>query len=609
MASCLPCPTGELAPPASARCFDINQLLQQTARLSQTQGGIIRLVGQSDAKAREVRKKANGAVAKLYLDWATQDVINEAQAIRDQRATEPAYNVAHQCAQEKALPATIRSAYKVPMADEVDATYCLNQNRNMLIGSFCNFRPRLVTMLNTFYQEHPEEFNGKTVSGRGLWPNICCKKDNFENLKTCNDPTGQVKRSEIVPFALSQGGNLTTANLYGEIVDILRLDGYLQTGMANAIQGLNGADAILKDLTTMFTTTHLCGPRTFALPNDATNSGVQLCELFYPYSHMVEGYYTSVQGILPLQRRRRRRLHSWPETWVSEVQGWARHLRSMVFGPSSGEIDALRREIGAAKAQAATFQHEAAIARAKLSKQAASTEQEVRADRDTFSTLLARNNQRLRRLDSPASPFCPAITKDSYPDPSTWKNLVDTYCPGYSDISLTDDNLVVLALVYADDVSAEQVPMLQDQGRYAVVDDCPTKTFAADDVSLQVVDGENLFVILLDSTSPNGYLRKELPECGNWNTPTAFPRIPRDTISVKVYRDGGSCCVGTKDYSVCQANGCSAEPTPVLDAATGLQLEYDTKVTGEVFTVSYGHKRRRRRALLQGLQGNCGERL
>jgi hypothetical protein len=151
--------------------------------------------------------------------------------------------------------------------------------------------------------------------------------------------------------------------------------------------------------------------------------------------------------------------------------------------------------------------------------------------------------------------------------------------------------------------------MLQDQGRYAVVDDCPTKTFVADDVSLQVVDGENLFVILLDSTSPNGYLRKELPECGNWNTPTAFPRIPRDTISVKVYRDGGGCCVGTKDYSVCQANGCSAEPTPVLDAATKLQLEYDTKVTGEVFTVSYGHKRRRRRALLQGLQGNSGERL
>ena len=145
-ATCLPCPTDELAPPESARCFNIEQLLQQTAQLSQTQGGIIRLVGQSDAKAREVRKKANGAVAKLYLDWATQDVINEAQAIRDQRATEPAYNVAHQCAQEKALPATIRSAYKVPMADEVDATYCLNQNRNMLIGSFCNFRQAAARM-------------------------------------------------------------------------------------------------------------------------------------------------------------------------------------------------------------------------------------------------------------------------------------------------------------------------------------------------------------------------------------------------------------------------------------------------------------------------------
>ena len=115
--------------------------------------------------------------------------------------------------------------------------------------------------------------------------------------------------------------------------------------------------------------------------------------------------------------------------------------------------------------------------------------------------------------------------------------------------------------------------------------------------------------ILTCMTDCNLPFRVVVPECGNWNTPTAFPRIPRDTISVKVYRDGGGCCIGTKDYSVCQANGCSAEPTPVLDKATGLQLEYDTKVTGEVFPVSYGHKRRRRRALLQGLQGNCGERL
>ena len=51
-------------------------------------------------------------------------------------------------------------------------------------------------------------------TGRDLWPNICCRKDNFENLKSCNDPSGTVPRSHIVPFALAQGGNITVENLY-----------------------------------------------------------------------------------------------------------------------------------------------------------------------------------------------------------------------------------------------------------------------------------------------------------------------------------------------------------------------------------------------------------
>ena len=52
--------------------------------------------------------------------------------------------------------------------------------------------------------------------------------ENFEDLKSCNDPSGNVPRSHIVPFALAQGGNITVENLYGEIVDIIKKDGYLQ---------------------------------------------------------------------------------------------------------------------------------------------------------------------------------------------------------------------------------------------------------------------------------------------------------------------------------------------------------------------------------------------
>ena len=49
----------------------------------------------------------------------------------------------------------------------------------------------------------------------------------------------------------------------------------------------------------------LCGPREFGLP---TNEAIRLCELFYPYEHMLGMYYDEVNALLePLQRRRRRR--------------------------------------------------------------------------------------------------------------------------------------------------------------------------------------------------------------------------------------------------------------------------------------------------------------
>ena len=85
----------------ASECFDMNGLMHNMHLLSEQQGGIIKAVALSNAKSNEVKQKANGLVAKLSLDWATQDVINEAQQLRNQLATLPEYNVKHHCEQEK----------------------------------------------------------------------------------------------------------------------------------------------------------------------------------------------------------------------------------------------------------------------------------------------------------------------------------------------------------------------------------------------------------------------------------------------------------------------------------------------------------------------------
>ena len=169
-------------------------MLQNVKSLSAQQGGIIKAVALSNAKSNEVKQKANGLIAKLSLNWATQDVINEAQILRDKLSKLPDYNVTHHCEQEKERLAygVLRTGVIVPSDAEIDNKYCLNENRNRLISSFCNFRPRFIKLLKD--KLNPVLPSFPKYTGRGLWPNICCRKDNFEDLKSCNDPSGNVPR-------------------------------------------------------------------------------------------------------------------------------------------------------------------------------------------------------------------------------------------------------------------------------------------------------------------------------------------------------------------------------------------------------------------------------
>ncbi len=632
--TCTPCDDEKVSPPRSTKptdCKDLTKMLTRIGNIFDQQGGIIKAIALSNAKSNEVKQKANGLVAKLSLDWATQDVINEAQKLRNQLATLPEYNVKHHCEQEKQRLAygVLRAGVIVPSDAEIDDKYCLNENRNRLISSFCNFRPRFIKLLQE--KLYPRLPSLPKYTGRDLWPNICCKKDNFQNLKTCNDPSGKVPRSHIVPFALAQGGNLTVENLYGEIVDILKLNGYLQQGMNKAVNGIKDGDKIQQKVNNLFETTLLCGPREFGLP---TNEAIRLCELFYPYEHMLGTYYDEVNVLLDiLQRRRRRRMLG---VW-SGITNLISSASAFVFGGGDeadnndqadmirklqDEMEMLKKKDAVSRKKIMHLEKKDAVLEKKdavLEKKDAIIQKQANKT-NTFLSTLKRNGVSKRRLGSTSDALCPFVTMS---DVSEYEKDIDTFCTGYAHIDLNYPGTVInLAIMTPWDIPPKMIPELREKARYEISDDCPTPMFTANDISLQNIDGTDLFVVQLDATSHNGYLRKELPQCGAANNAVLKPHIPKTTIDVKIWRDHEDCCKDTKDYRVCKAIKClpTDDPNgiePVKDAWTGLQVGYHYKVIGTTYTATCDNKpnskpcgsNARRRSLLQDEYGNSGERL
>ena len=212
-------------------------------------------------------------------------------------------------------------------------------------------------------------------------------------------------------------------------------------------------------------------------------------------------------------------------------------------------------------------------------------------------------------------------------DVEEYQKDMDLFCTGYAHIDLNPPGTVInLAVMTPWDIPKNILFLLgsRKQGRYEISDDCPTPMFTANDISLQNIDGMDLFIVKLDSTSPNGYLKRELPQCGTKNNMAFKPHIPRTTIDVKIWLDHNSCCPDTKDYQVCKDIACApAEDgngiTKVIDPWTNQQIGYNYKVTGTTFKATCDNKpnnqpcgsssNSRRRRLLQDEYGNSGERL
>ena len=117
--------------------------------------------------------------------------------------------------------------------------------------------------------------------------------------------------------------------------------------------------------------------------------------------------------------------------------------------------------------------------------------------------------------------------------------------------------------------------------------------FSVGDISLQKVNGKWVGLVLLDSTSEDGYIRRELPQC------KSLPYLPSTEIKVKVFADKGNCCEETKNANSCKYS-CLI---PLKHHHTKEELGYKVYVKGTLHRMNRGHTSRRR--LLQHRRSGC----
>eukprot|EP00944_MAST-04C_sp_MAST-4C-sp1_P011936 g11936.t1 len=611
--------------------------LQETVKSIELQEArsdeISKKIDLSGTKAAEVKALSNGQNDKLKRMWAEEDVRKRYTRFRKERGQADRKTSGDDCAKEKTEHIAVFSA--IPLKVEVDDKSCINENRDQLIGAFCNFRKDFDTLL----------VEAAMKDGAHYWPNICCRSWEDKGEK---DPCkrGGILREKVVPFAGSQGGEITFENLYGEVKDVLEKDGYLHKGMLQVLQDANiGSDIEIK-VNEMFNDISLCGPRMF---RDPRHEEEMMCEIFYPYQHLLktfsDGFSIAVskkakqisflETVARSGKKRYRRFEepsytyddektphvnnkkledkvfSWFHTWVhnldttefentlfSRMKTWLKsYVRSdqSLKGPKGERGEKGDKgdtgdkgdsvEDGSAKATK-IFSPEIKQA---LEKRAVEAKREAKhAKVDGLLTSKASYH------DGPSS--CPRVTGS---DEVTLDNYKQAFCPVRKHVDFGKD-VANIAMVYVEhDIHLkhlDSVARVKKELKFVVGDACKSAMFTENDISLQKIGPEHskhwVALVQLDSTSKDGYLRSQLAHC------KSLDYVPMTSMTVKVEKKVLNC--RNKGYKEIE---CSHEYRPLYHHHTKRQLEYAVDVTGSQYTVTTIHKSRRR--LLWSQRRNC----
>ncbi len=433
--------------------------------------------------------------------------------------------------------------------EKVEGTTCIDTNRDEMLKSFCSFTTDLD---NLFLIQNIQK------EAKAFWPNICCKERRDAAVEVCEDPSGKKKRGEIVPFALSSGGNYSRHNLYVEVADTIKQNGYLHKGMNRLIDtlpsiGKQKKRAMKRLIGTFFNDVSLCGPRIIDAP-DAKDKK-KLCELFIPYNHAMTSFFEMIE-----------RLYMKPtQASFLETMEMSLDLRQQ-FPPRLGK----NRNVGAMM--------------------------QVKK-KDTKTTC---------------------STGSRYGSRSKLARKKEDFCKGYKHLDLSDTRIKNIAVQYLKNditLSDQEMFSLSHRMRYQVKDtSCPSPLFTANDISIQQVamdalgtEKEWVAVVNLNTKDDDGYLQSELPYCEERSY------LIGTSVSVKAYVDSGNYCGKLVDYNECRSKclaECRAGNCRKTCAKKLVQLKnrqdkhYSKEVVlmGTQYTVSSISKRRR---LLYSHQSGC----
>jgi alpha-tubulin suppressor-like RCC1 family protein len=234
---------------------------------------------QNDLSIKNSRLWAKEQVRTKHDDW---------MATRKERDNKKERDF---CKEEEKEGTIVFPAIDVPNEiEKIEDTTCIDTNRDELLKAFCSFTTDLDSLFNI------QNIDKKAET---FFPNICCKERRDTTLEACKDPSGTIPRENIIPFALSQGGHYSRHNLYAEVSDALKKDGYLHQGMTKVLKamGTNKKEKgiLQRRIDGFFAELSLCGPRVVDEPG--TEGEKQLCQLFVPYGHVLKHFYNELAGL------------------------------------------------------------------------------------------------------------------------------------------------------------------------------------------------------------------------------------------------------------------------------------------------------------------------
>tara|TARA_A100001015_G_scaffold287736_1_gene357811 strand:+ start:151 stop:1911 length:1761 start_codon:yes stop_codon:yes gene_type:complete len=524
------------------------------------------------------KEKQNDLSIKNSRLWAKEQIRMQNDKLMAARKDKDNKNEKEYCQDERKHGTVIFPAIELSQEiEKIEDTTCIDTNRDELLKSFCSFTSDLE---NLFKIKHI------TKNTKSFWPNICCKERRDKTLEVCEDPTGNIKREDIIPFALSQGGDYSRHNLYVEVTDTIKRNGYLHEGMKKLIDFLPGINKERKKnaiilINDFFHSVTLCGPRIVISPG---NDKTKFCELFVPYQHSMNQIYELISSFYILSPTE---ADIQPQAFIEENK----LLGDIKVTPHSSSPTPLVNGDVQHVLKANT------VSKVEMKKEL--QKRQIRLGGESGTN----NLDSIMQTKSKPSKDDEKCHGGSYFGPTELKQKKELFCLGWNHLDLSNTNIKNMAIQYIEnDIKYSDVQMLSltHTVRYDVIDtSCPSKLFNPEDVFIQQVNMDPLgnetewvaVVNLNTKTSEKNYFQSELQHCKDRDY------LIGASLKIKAYVDDTNCCEGLVDYKECKKiSGCEAKLRKLKDKKHK-HFSKDVKLTGTQYTVKSSHVSRRRRLL------------